>query len=140
MSSAPQSRPEERLERHYLRYIDALNERRFDDLPAFVAEELVYNDAPISGGQYRDMLEDDVRRIPDLFFDVRHLVVAGDQVACRLRFECTPVEAFQGFQPTGHPVVFAEHVFYRFEGDRIVQVWSLLDVAALQRQLTRGRA
>lgn len=140
MNRAPRSRAEEPLDRHYLRYIDVLNERRFDDLPAFVADELSYNDVPISGVQYREMLEDDVRRIPDLFFDVRHLVVAGDQVACRLRFECTPVAAFQGLEPTGEPVVFTEHVFYRFAGDHIVQVWSLLDLAALRRQSTRDEA
>ena len=140
MNGAPQSRTEKPLDQHYLRYIDVLNERRFDDLPAFVADELRYNDAPISGVQYREMLEDDVRRIPDLFFDVQHLVVAEDQVACRLRFECTPVEVFQEFEPTGEPVIFTEHVFYRFEGDHIVQVWSLLDLAALRRQSTREEA
>jgi len=138
MDRAPQSRTGGALERLYLRYIDALNDRRFDDLPAFVAGELVYNDAPITGGQYRAMLEDDVRRIPDLFFDVQHLLVDGDQVACRLRFACTPVAVFQHLQPTGDPVVFTEHVFYRFRDDRIVQVWSLLDVAALQAQLGRA--
>jgi len=108
------------------------------DLPAFVAEALVYNDAPISAGQYRQLLEHDVRRIPDLFFDVKQPVVAGEHVVCRLRFGCTPVEAFQGLEPAGSPVVFTEHVFCRFQGQRIAQVRSLLDVAALQRQLTQG--
>jgi len=131
--------PDAALERHYRDYIAALNERRFDDLHAFVADDLVYNDAPMSARQYRELLEDDVRRIPDLFFDVQHLVVAGDRVACRLRFDCTPVEAFQGLGPSGSPVVFTEHVFYRFRDDRIVEVWSLLDVAALRRQLAPGR-
>ena len=125
------------LERHYREYVAALNDRRFGDLPAFVADELVYNDAPLSAGQYRDLLEDDVRRIPDLSYDVQHLVVAGNHVAARLRFDCTPVEPFQGLEPTGFRVVFTEHVFYRFHEERIAQVWSLLDVAALQRQLTR---
>jgi predicted ester cyclase len=137
MNGAPRSRVEGALDRHYLRYTDVLNERRFDDLPAFVADELSYDEAPISGVQYREMLEGDVRRIPDLFFDVRHLVVAGDLVACRLRFDCTPVEAFQGLEPTGESVVFTEHVFYRFEGEHIVQVWSLLDLAALHGRSTR---
>jgi predicted ester cyclase len=49
--------------------------------------------------------------------------------------DCTPREPFQGRQPTGSRVVFAEHVFYRFHDDRITEVWSLLDVAALDRQL-----
>lgn len=140
MNGAPEPGTEAFLERHYWSYIAALNERRFDDLSAFVADELIYNDAPISAGQYRELLEDDVRSIPDLFFDVQHLVVAGAHVACRLRFQCTPVRTFQGLEPTGSPVTFTEHVFYRFQDRHIVQVWSLLDVAALQGQLTRRRA
>lgn len=125
------------LREHYLNYIATLNERRFEDLPAFAADELVYNGAPMAGRQYRELLEDDVRRIPDLFFDVQHLVVDNGYVACRIGFDCTPREPFQGRQPTGSRVVFAEHVFYRVHDARITQVWSLLDVAALQRQLPR---
>lgn len=126
------------IERHYLDYIAVLNERRFAELAAFVADELVYNDAPMSARQYRRLLEDDVRRIPDLFFDVQRLVAAGDQVAARLRFDCTPALTFHGVEPTGLRVVFHEHVFYRFEDEHIAEVWSLLDTAALQVQLTRG--
>src|ERR1700712_1112707 len=89
------------MERQYLDYIAALNERRFADLSAFVADELVYNDAPLSARQYRTLLEDDVRKIPDLFFDVQQLVAAGDSVAARLRFDCTPALTFHGLEPTG---------------------------------------
>lgn len=125
------------LRRHYTDYIATLNGRRFEDLPAFVADELDYNDAPITSAQYRELLENDVRTIPDLFFDVHQLVVADGYVACRIRFDCTPGEPFRGLEPTGSRVVFSEHVFYRFDGNHIVQVWSLLDVAALERQLPR---
>ena len=64
MNGAPEPGTEAFLERHCWSYIAALNERRFDDLSAFVADELVHNDAPISAGQYRELLEDDVRSIP----------------------------------------------------------------------------
>lgn len=40
--------------------------------------------------QYQDLLERDVFVIPDLYFDGGKLVVAEDQVACRLLFDCTP--------------------------------------------------
>lgn len=123
------------LRDHYLRYIATLNTRRFEDLPSFVADELTYNGAPLTGRQYRELIEDDVRRIPDLVFDVQHLIVGDDHVACRMRFECTPVEPFRGRRPTGARVLFTEHVFYRFHDDRITHVWSLLDVDALRGQL-----
>lgn len=123
------------LEQRYSQYIAVLNARRFDDLQGFVADELVYNGEAIGAERYRAMLEEDVRRIPDLFFDVQQLVVADALVACRIRFVCTPSEPFRGREPTGLPIDFAEHVFYRFREDRIVQVWSLLDLEALERQL-----
>lgn len=123
------------LRAHYLGYLATLDARRWDDLPRFVADELVYNGMPRTGAQYREMLEDDVRRIPDLVFAVQHLAVDGDLVACRIGFDCTPVQPFQGRRPTGARVQFTEHVFYRFRQDRIVRVWSLLDVEALARQL-----
>ncbi|SHN47239.1 ester cyclase [Cryptosporangium aurantiacum] len=123
------------LRSHYTNYIATLNHRRFDDLLTFVCEDLTYNDVSMTSGQYRALLEDDVRRIPDLYFEVMHLIVEGDVVACRLRFDCTPREPFRGLAPTGARVVFTEHVFYRFRDDRISQVWSLLDVEALQNQM-----
>lgn len=125
------------LRQHYTSYIATLNERRFDDLPVYVADEVVHNDAPMTAGQYRELLEGDVRTIPDLFFDVQQLVIDVDHVACRIRFDCTPREPFRGLEPTGSRVVFSEHVFYQFSDGRIARVWSLLDVAALERQLPR---
>ncbi|MFI5956322.1 ester cyclase [Cryptosporangium sp. NPDC051539] len=121
------------LRSHYLEYLATLNSRRFDDLAGYVADELVYNDGPMTLAEYRSLLEDDARRIPDLLYDVQNLVVDGDQVACRLRFDCTPVEPFQGREPTGTRVTFGEHVFYRFRENRIAEVWSLLDVDALRQ-------
>lgn len=123
------------LEQRYRDYLAVLDERRFDDLSAFVADVVVHDDVTMSGQQYREAREDEVRRIPDLSFQVLHVLVAGDLVAARLRFDCTPVLAFRGREPSGSPVAFTEHVFYRFEGGRIAQVWSLLDVDALHRQL-----
>ena len=90
----------------------------------------------MTAGEYRRLLEDDARTIPDLFYDVQRLLVDDNEVACLIRFDCTPVDTFQDLRPSGSRISFSEHVFYHFRGDHIVQVWSLLDVAALQRQLT----
>jgi steroid delta-isomerase-like uncharacterized protein len=123
------------LEEHYRAYLTALNERRFEDLVDFVHDELTYNDKPMTRRQYRDLIAGDVAAIPDLFFDVELLVVSGDEVGCRLMFNCTPEREFQGFAPNGRKIGFAEHVFYRFRDGRIANVWSLLDRTAIERQL-----
>jgi predicted ester cyclase len=121
------------LERTYRRYIDALNERRFD-LREFVHDHLIYNGNSITRLQYAAMLEEDVRAVPDLHYDIDLLVVGEQDIGCRLWFECHPRAEFLGVAVAGRPVSFAEHVFYQVREGRIEQVWSLLDKDAVQRQ------
>lgn len=124
------------LEAVYRDYLTALDERRFEDLGRFVHDELTYNERPMTRAEYAAMIADDARRIPDLRFDPQLVVVAGDLLACRLWFACTPELEFAGVAPTGGPVAFAEHVFYRFREGRIEQVWSLVDLDAFRAQAT----
>ena len=120
----------------YRDYLRCLNERQWDELGHFVADDVVYNGVRLRLTGYREMLEDDVRAIPDLEF-LPEILISDDQVvSCRLFFQCTPREVFQGYEPTGGRVSFAEHVFYRFENGRIVEVWSLIDKEAVREQLS----
>ena len=128
------------LAARYRAYLAALDERRLDDLVDHVDDELTYNGEPMTRRQYRDMIAGDIAAIPDLVFDAHIVVAAGDRVACRLVFACTPQREFLGFTPNGERLAFAEHVFYRFRQDRIVEVWSLIDRAAIDAQLHPGRA
>jgi predicted ester cyclase len=126
------------LESTYRAYLDALNGRRFDELDRFVCDELVYNDKPLTRQEYAGMIAEDARAVPDLRYEAHLLSTDGDLVGCRLWFHCTPTSTFLGLEPTGRAVSFAEHVFYRFKGGRIVQVWSLIDRAAVASQFLRG--
>jgi predicted ester cyclase len=119
----------------YRDYLRCLNERRWSGLGEFVAGELTYNGRPMRLADYRAMLENDVAAIPDLQFHSELLLADGHVVACRLYFRCTPQQTFLGFEPTGEQVSFAEHVFYRFENRRIVEVWSLIDKEAIREQV-----
>ncbi|MDE3175937.1 MAG: ester cyclase, partial [Pseudomonadota bacterium] len=51
------------------------------------------------------------------------------------RFDCAPRAVFLGLPVNGRRVLFAENVFYRFNGDRIAEVWSVVDKAAIEAQL-----
>ena len=123
------------LEQVYRAYLDALNGRRLDDLDQFVHDQVVYNDRPITRQQYAQMIAEDVRKIPDLYFTIGLCITADDVVACRLWFDCSPEYEFAGITPTGRSVTFAEHVFYRFRDGRIEQVWSLIDTNAVRDQM-----
>ena len=85
------------LEARYRAYLDALNERRLDDLVHFVQDELSYNGETMTRRQYQDLIAADITAIPDLFFDAQIIVASGDRVACRLVFDCTPQHEFLSF-------------------------------------------
>lgn len=126
---------EAEFETHYRRYISYLNGRRVDELGEFVHEELTYNGEPMTRLDYQNLIARSIAAIPDLYFDVRLIVISGDQVACRLMFECTPQSEFLGLQPNGKSIAFSEHVFYRFRDGKIDEVWSLLDKPTVEAQL-----
>ncbi|MGV9801420.1 ester cyclase [Mycobacterium sp. NPDC003449] len=122
----------------YRDYLACLNARRWDELGRFVADEVIYNGGQLGLSGYRSMLEADTHAIPDLQF-VPEILLAGDRVvSCRLFFECTPQRTFLGFAPTGSRVSFPEHVFYRFENRRIVEVWSVIDKETIRQQLSQA--
>ena len=124
----------------YRAYLACLNERRFHDLREFVHEPVVHNDRTLRIAEFQDLLRRDATEIPDLRYEIERLVVQGEQVACRIRFDCTPTASFRGIPPTGRSISFVEHVFYRYEDGRIAQIWSLIDMDAIREQLRPASA
>jgi predicted ester cyclase len=81
------------------------------------------------------MLERDFREIPDLRFEIQILVCEPPHIASRLHFDCTPIGMFLGLPMQGKRIAFAENVLYEFRGDKIQQVWPVIDKAAIESQL-----
>jgi predicted ester cyclase len=81
------------------------------------------------------MLEGDFDQIPDLYFNIRMLVSDPPYIASRLDFDCTPEGVFLGLPVNGKRVSFSENVIYEFRSEKIVQVWSVIDKAAIEVQL-----
>ena len=123
------------LATRYRAYIDCLNRQDWTALGEYVSDDVIHNDRPLGLAGYRAMLEQDFRDIPDLRFDIRLLVCEPPRVACRLRFACSPKGTFMGLAVDGHKVPFAENVFYEFHDGKIRQVWSVIDKAAIEKQL-----
>ena len=119
----------------YRQYIDCLNRQDWAGLEQFVHSELHYNGKRIGLSGYREMLERDFLQIPDLHFDIQLLVSNPPRIASRLAFDCTPKGSFLGLQVNGRKVAFAENVFYEFDERKIKAVWSIIDKAAIERQL-----
>jgi predicted ester cyclase len=81
------------------------------------------------------MLERDFDEIPDLYFNVQMLISDPPYIASRIGFDCTPKGKFFGLRVNGKRVSFTENVIYEFRSEKIVQVWSVVDKAAIEAQL-----
>jgi predicted ester cyclase len=119
----------------YRAYIACLNGQDWPTLGQFVADDAIHNGRRIGLSGYREMLERDFDEIPDLYFNIRMLVSDPPYIASRLDFDCTPKGTFLGLHVDGKQVSFSENVIYEFRGEKIVQVWSIIDKAAIEAQL-----
>ena len=81
------------------------------------------------------MLERDFDEIPDLRFNIQLLIADPPYLASRLAFDCSPKGKFLGLDVNGRRVSFTENVFYEFRTGKIVQVWSVIDKAAIEAQV-----
>ena len=96
---------------------------------------MCYNGQRIGISGYREMLERDFYESPDLYFNIQLLISDPPYIASRLRFDCAPKGKFLGLDVNGKRVSFAENVFYEFRREKIEQVWSVIDKAAIEAQL-----
>jgi predicted ester cyclase len=120
----------------YRDYLACLNDQAWDQLANFVHDLVCHNQNEIGLAGYRSMLEKNYRDIPDLHFNAQLIVATSTHVACRLHFDCSPIEKFMGLPVNGRKVQFAENVIYEFRNNKIKEVWSVIDKAAIERQLT----
>jgi predicted ester cyclase len=121
----------------YRSYISCLNSQAWDDLGRFVDDDVRRNGERLGLDGYRGMLRQDFLDIPDLHFSIAVLAADPPFVAARLAFDCAPIGQFLGLPVNGRRLAFAENVFYQFRWGRIVEVWSVIDKAAIEAQLAR---
>lgn len=119
----------------YRDYIACLNKQDWPKLEQFVDDEVIHNGRRLGLSDYRKMLERDFAEIPDLYFNVQMLISDPPYIASRLGFDCAPRERFLGLPVNGRRVSFAENVIYEFGDKKIVEVWSVIDKAAIEAQL-----
>jgi predicted ester cyclase len=123
------------LSKTYSAYIACLNRQDWLRLGEFVDDNVSHNGRQLGLSGYREMLERNFEEIPDLHFNIELLVCDAHFVASRLAFDCSPKGSFLGLDVNGRKVSFAENVFYEFREGKIVDVWSVIDKAAIEAQL-----
>jgi predicted ester cyclase len=123
------------LSNAYRDYITCLNQQDWSKLGQFVHDEVVHNGRRVGLSGYREMLKRDFAEIPDLYFNVQMLISDPPYVASRISFDCTPKGKFCDLHVNGKRISFAENVIYKFRSEKIAQVWSIIDKAAIEAQI-----
>ena len=72
---------------------------------------------------------------PDIQYKVEDIACDGDILAVRTSFTGTMTGPLRGIPPTGKKVAMQEALFYRYEGDKIVEEWTFINQMAMLQQL-----
>jgi predicted ester cyclase len=119
----------------YRGYLACFSERRLDGLGDFVHDSVSINGEEISLADYKSFIASNLDVVPDLQWDLQDLVVQENRIAARFKDTGTPRAPWLGFKPTGKSVTFQEWAFYHFRDGKVAEIWSQLDMMALQAQL-----
>lgn len=72
---------------------------------------------------------------PDLHFEVIDIIAEDNLVAANLVFTGTHLGPWLGFPPSGNSIRVEEMMFFRFEGEKIVELWEVFDEAEMEKQI-----
>jgi predicted ester cyclase len=75
------------------------------------------------------------RAFPDLHITVEELLAEGDKVVERDTVTGTHLGEYMGLPPTGKSVAYNEIFIMRFAGGRVAEIWGVVDVFSLMKQL-----
>jgi predicted ester cyclase len=119
------------LVERYMGYNAICNHHTFDELAPYLAEIVLVNGTRRTVQEYIDDLFDVHRAFPDYRWEVQRTVHEGPWLAVHLRDTGTHLGPWRGTAPTGRPLSTDEFAMYRFEDDRIAEVWVTADNARL---------
>lgn len=128
--------------KHVVRAIfeEGWNQERFGSFAEQIGEDVIFNFRGERQATNIEGLKSLItfwrQAFPDLQFEVLHLLAEADLVAVNLVFKGTHEGEWQGIAPTGRSFEIEEMMFFRFQGDTLVELWEVYDEALLIRKLT----
>ena len=120
------------------RFRETMDKSKGAGMEEFLARQVVLHfpgSPPLNREQVQGLIGVFYSAFPDLHHTFEDQVAEGDKVVNRVTFRGTHKGEFQGIPPTGKEVAFAGILIDRFEGNKIVEHWSNLDMMGLMQQL-----
>jgi predicted ester cyclase len=124
-------------------YTRIWNRGELDDLSDLLASEFTFRGSlgvELSG---HDPFKDYVRSVrgslSDYHCEILTCVSEGDRAFAKMRFSGRHTGLFRGYEPTGETVQWLGAALFRFEDDRILDVWVLGDLVGLNARLSQNQ-
>ena len=128
------------VEQFYARIWDAGDLEAVSDL---LAPEFVFRGSLGTELSGHDAFKGYVRLVRGSLSDYRceilTCVAESGRAFAKMRFSGRHTAPFRGYEPTGQPVHWLGASLFRFEGERIAEVWVLGDLAGLDAVLEENR-
>ena len=120
----------------YLSYLEYCNEHNLDRMASFYTSTIKVDDVPMDPAAVKAQFAPLFSAFPDWHWDMRHIVVDDDNIVVHFTVTGTHRGAFQGVEATGRRVTVSEFTLYRLEDGKFAEVWDLVDMDALMRQIS----
>lgn len=118
----------------YGRYVDAINEHRWDQIGEFMADEIVAHGVTVTREQGVAAFASITDAMPDYQVELKHLTISGDTIGSHAITRGTPLKEWLGVAPTGRAIEIDEVTVYRIRDGRFIQMSNVWDVDALAAQ------
>jgi steroid delta-isomerase-like uncharacterized protein len=120
-------------------FSEVVNEGNLDAVDEICSPDFVDHDPlPGTSGDLAG-LKEGVQQIraafPDIQAAAEDILVEGDRLAVRSTMQATHEGDFLGIPASGKKINVANYDFVRFEGDKCVEHWGVIDSAALMEQI-----
>jgi len=123
---------------------EAWNKKKFDKLESLLADSTIFhvnNFYTPSGNAETTTIS--IKEWHDAFLDfkyvIQQIIAEGDIVATYLRFTGTQKAKFIGIEPLNNTIDVPEMMLFRFKNNRIVEIWSVWDIATMKEQMLKKR-
>ncbi len=117
-------------------------DRAFDLLAPRVSAHQLTSEAPVtierSPQEYADHVRDMQSAFGQFELEITEFLAQQDRIYVRWKQEGRHVGTYEGFEPSGLPVVEIASAVYRVDNGKIVEYWIQVDRAGLQTQLERN--
>ncbi len=120
-------------------YKEAWEKDDFGKVEKYLADPVMFNYRgainPTSSDGLREAVKFWKNSFTDISYTLHQVICDGDVVAANMTKTATQIAEWRGIESTGKSFQVDEMMFFRFEDDKIVEIWEVYDEILLLEQL-----